>query len=363
MVEERKLKKRIVSLDVTRALAIFFVVLCHAVEPIYTYGIPPNNSSKIISILAFTVGRIGVPLFLFLTGALILKKQINDDKGVLHFYKKSLLPLIIVNIVWVLIYSIFFTLSGRSDEVTIDAIIKEIFLVKTVPLPNMWYMPIIIGMYIGLPFVAKIVKTFSKKGLALATIVVFIFCFIVPFVNVILSMCSIEEKWLLSMPLDLSFLGGAYGLYILIGYMLVNEKIKIKLIWLLIIMLSSFGVTWLIQFISKSEGAHYMYNVWYNFPFLLICSACLFIIINRINYKKLSKTVINIITFISKASLGIFFLHIIVQWILSPHILALNIVSPVKLLLLLFSNFVICAIICYAISKIKFLARWVLLMK
>ena len=36
-------------------------------------------------IIFFTVGRLGVPIFLFLTGALTLKKQIDTDEDVLKF--------------------------------------------------------------------------------------------------------------------------------------------------------------------------------------------------------------------------------------------------------------------------------------
>ena len=160
-------------------------------------------------------------------------------------------------------------------------------------------------------------------------------------------------------------MGGVYGLYIFVGYWLASKEIKIKLktIWLLLIALLSFGITCLIQFISFGEGSHYKYYVWYNFPFLLVCGACLFEIINRFDYKKISKRVLSVINFISRASLGIFFLHIVTQQLMYYSIATLGIMLPVKLIILAILNFVLCVVVCYLLSKIKFIGRWVLLIK
>ncbi len=365
MVTQEKVKSRVISFDVARALAVFLVVLCHAAEAIYSNEALTNNHSKLIFIITFTIGRIGVPLFLFLTGALVLKKQIDSDEDVLHFYKKNLLPLFIVNTVWVVLYNLYFLVCGQGDKVTLDAFFRELFLVGLVPVPNMWYMPMILGVYVAIPFVAKIAKSFSKKGLALASVVVFAECFVVPLINVILQICGVDSKQLLSFDLDVSFLGGAYGLYIFIGYWLASKEIKIKLktIWLLLIALLGFGITCLIQFISFDEGSHYMYRVWYNFPFLLVCGVCLFEVINRFDYKKINKRVLSVINFISRASLGIFFLHIVTQQLMCHFVTALGIMLPVKLIILTILNFILCVIVCYLLSKIKFIGRWVLLIK
>ena len=360
-----KVENRIISFDVARALAIFLVVLCHAAEVIHANNAPTSNYSNAIFIVAFTLGRIGVPLFLFLTGALVLKKQINSDDDVLHFYKKNLLPLFIVNAVWVLLYNLYFLIGHQGQEVTLGAVIRELFLIDLVPLPNMWYMPMILGMYVGIPFVAKIVKSFSGKSLVLGGLVVFVLCFIIPFINVILQICGVEDTQLLSPALDISFLGGTYGLYILIGYLLTNKKVKIKIktSWLLLIALLSFGITCLIQLVSLGDSSHFIYRVWYNFPFLLICGACLFGLINKFDYKGINKKALGVINFISRASLGIFFLHIITQQLVYSCIISLGVMSPIKLMLLSSLNFALSAIICYLLSKIKFISRWVLLIK
>ena len=76
---------RIQSFDIARTFAIMCVVLCHSVETAYSNinYTQLSNISQIFRIVFFTVGRLGVPIFLFLTGALTLKKQIENDEEML----------------------------------------------------------------------------------------------------------------------------------------------------------------------------------------------------------------------------------------------------------------------------------------
>lgn len=79
--------------------------------------------------ISFTIGRLGVPLFLFLSGFLLLQKQINDEKDIFTFYKKNLISLVIANSIWVIIYNIFFVITKQNNLVSL--IIKIITKFKT----------------------------------------------------------------------------------------------------------------------------------------------------------------------------------------------------------------------------------------
>ena len=115
------------------------------------------------------------PLFLFLSGALLLKKNIDSDEDIIIFYKNNLLPLVIANTIWVIIYNIFLILSGDLGYVTISNCVGELFFLRQVPVPNMWYFPMIIGTYLGIPFIAKIVKIFSAKTIKILLILLLLY--------------------------------------------------------------------------------------------------------------------------------------------------------------------------------------------
>lgn len=309
----------------------------------------------IFSLISFTIGRLGVPIFLFLSGALLLKKQIDTDEDVLKFYKKNLLPLIIVNIVWVIIYNIFFLFTNQKGYVTVKNVIKELLIIKKVPVPNMWYFPMIIGIYIGIPFIAKIVKTFSFKSLSIATIVTFISFFVLPTINVVFNMN-------VTTLLDLHFLGGTYGLYIILGYFITNKfKFKTKSIYILLIAITNFILTLITQLISFSNISKSKYWVWYDNVFLLITTICLFILFCRIDDSKIKfKKAFN---FVSKISLSLFFIHYSIIYILNDYFVKMQIMMPFKVIILFILGTTASIGITFVLSKIKFIAKHVLLIK
>ena len=69
---DRQTDRRIPWLDSARAFAILAVLLVHATEHLYVMDAAHLNGmspqSALFAITAFTIGRLGVPLFLFLTG-------------------------------------------------------------------------------------------------------------------------------------------------------------------------------------------------------------------------------------------------------------------------------------------------------
>ncbi|MBC8743158.1 acyltransferase family protein [Lactobacillus sp. Marseille-P7033] len=72
------------GLDVVRIIAIFFVVMNHVYESAYNLsGVGPHilSSQQLWSgYLGFTIGRVGVPLFLMLTGYFLLARTWTFQK-------------------------------------------------------------------------------------------------------------------------------------------------------------------------------------------------------------------------------------------------------------------------------------------
>lgn len=148
----------------------------------------------------------GVPLFLLITGYLILNKDIKNDKDVLEFYKNNLIPILITTEIWIIIYNVFNSLF-RNQDISIKSLIKNMFFIENTAMNNMWYMPMIIGIYIVTPFLGVVVKNFSIKSLKVSIVVLLWVSFIRPTVNIFLKYIGIQE---ISNVLDVSFLGGTY---------------------------------------------------------------------------------------------------------------------------------------------------------
>ena len=67
-----KNQDRIFYYDFLRAFAIIAVIICHL--EIF-YGPNPTSFQTILKLTIHTVGRVGVPIFLMISGALLLRKK------------------------------------------------------------------------------------------------------------------------------------------------------------------------------------------------------------------------------------------------------------------------------------------------
>ena len=357
--ESIKLKERIQSFDIARTFAIICVVLCHSVEVVYSdiEYIYLSNISQIFRIVFFTIGRLGVPIFLFLTGALHLKKQIEEDEDILKFYKKNLLPLFIAIEIWIVLYNIFNYFLYKDFSITL--LIKNVLFLEHVEMLNMWYMPMILGMYIAIPFLAKILKSFSIKVIKIPMFIVCAVSLLLPSLNVVLNILELKEY---NVIIDMTFLGGIYGLYIVLGYYLskgIFEKIKNK--WLIVIATISFTITCIVQYWAYNKNISY--DVWYNFLFLFLCSTCLFELVRRIKNREKVNVFIKLSKYISKISLGIFFVHEIFLKILIKFIREYSLNRPIETIIMFIIALFTSIIFIYIASKLKIIREKVFLVK
>ncbi len=357
---------RIVKMDIVRTFAIICVVLCHCSELVYSSIQYPRTVeelsawSRLFMIISFTLGRLGVPAFLFLTGALLLKKTMDSRESIMRFYRSKLLPLIIINIIWVIIYNLF-SFCFLGERIDLWIIVKEILLLKNSSMINMWYMPMIIGIYVGVPFIAKIVKNFSLKSLSVVMIGTFIISYIIPAVNIFMKIYRINEE--LIPVTQLPFLGGAYGLYIILGYYMHNESKNIKSGILLIVAFVSFLITVGVQYFSYEQWSGYNYKVWYDFPFILIASLCIFMLFEKIKDENIKKSFSSMFTYISKISFAIFLVHIIVAEILKNYIIGFGLKLPFTVILLTLLTLMLSMVIIFILSRNKYIAKYCLLIK
>ena len=103
--------------------------------------------------------------------------------------------------------------------------------------------------------------------------------------------------------LDLGFLGAHYGFYFLLGFFLARKELLARVPgWLLGLgAAAAFAGTVWFQLWCWRGG--YPYAVWYNFPGLLLCAACLFELLRRLPLRIPGAETL------SKWSLAVFFLH------------------------------------------------------
>lgn len=161
--------KRIVWMDYARAFAILTVLLCHATEKAYSFQLDSILSTSLPSQTAafclFTVGRLGVPIFLFMSGYLMLDRDYSREKC-LTFWRTKWLGLFLATEFWIAAYNIFLCLSTGRDF-SVGLLIKNMLFLENVGMGHMWYMPMIIGLYLFLPFIANGLRKLDDPKLLL----------------------------------------------------------------------------------------------------------------------------------------------------------------------------------------------------
>lgn len=153
---------RLSGIDFIRSIAILLVILNHSVENVLNMENPEVikgfiSYSSFLPSLLFTLGRIGVPLFLMITGFTMLHRDYFKENKIKHFYKNNFLSLFITTAIWIFLYNIFLTVFFNRPFNLLNMFL-EIFLLKQLYISHFWYLPMIIGFYFFLPFIANGLK-------------------------------------------------------------------------------------------------------------------------------------------------------------------------------------------------------------
>lgn len=349
-------KERNNNYDLIRVIAIILVMFCHSLESVY-FGIRDLSfQSRIFYLLFHSISRLGVPLFLFLTGALLLNKKFDDIKDIKHFYKHNLLNLIIVCLIWYLLYYLLDIYVFRKIFLLKD-FIPVLFFLKQYPLSHAWYLPMIVGIYITLPFISIIVKKYEKPVKYIMYLNIF-YMFIIPMINTILQLLKVNYQIvnMFSMP----FAGGCYGVYILLGYFISknfnNKNYNEKFINCLLAIMSiiSILITTYIRYRLNCDS-------WYNMLTILFSSSCIYTLLLRVKNIKFSKYLVKL----SICSFGVYLIHKPVIDLISKLNLinATSYILPIKCIIYLLSTTLISYIIVILLSKIKYLRKYIFFIK
>lgn len=178
-------KPHIVWLDVVRLIAMFTVVCCHSADPFNFYPgeTPPNiDDIKFWGAVYGAFLRPCVPLFVMLTGALLLPVRTTDTYG---FYKKRISRVFWPFLIWSVIYNLFPWITGllglppqiildffpySGEEVTRQSLGVSMEYISQMPFNfslldvHMWYIYLLIGLYLYMPVFSAWVEKASDKA-------------------------------------------------------------------------------------------------------------------------------------------------------------------------------------------------------
>ena len=315
-----KKDKQIPWIDYARSAAVVLVVLCHAAEELYGTALKGERIFGPYRWTGFTImflaGRIGVPVFLGLTGTLMLGRRIDASL----FYKKTLLPLILTSEIWIVI-TYFQVMSIRENPFNAGDLIRQMLFIDAGAFGYLWYIPMIIGIYIALPFLTKVTADIrSPKDMKVILTLSFLYFLVMPEINELIFYWTGKESFL-GLQLEMKLWGGAYVLYMVFGYFIGKYQLLARVPYhlLLIFWGVSFFFNFLIQFLLNQFGARRSTAVLqYNMVGIFMMGMLAFEIFRRCFAGR--KTSGKLVRFISSSSFGIYLIHKPLQAVLVRQI-------------------------------------------
>lgn len=296
---------RVLYVDVIRAYAISLVVLLHISHRIEDHFLTIDRSWWWIGTLTTSLCRPGVPLFIMLSGMLLLSVERNEKT--LVFFHKRLVKIVLPFLAWGMIYlfvpvNAYFRDHSFSWTQVISLVIKgPIYF-------HLWFIYVIIGLYLCTPILRVYVRHANRKNLAYFLFLWFFWTSVLPVLNRFFN---------LPVGIHIPVVTGYVGYFVLgffLGSIHVSKKQAIVLFFLIIgcivfTALGSYSLT------SNGNGTFDTFFCHSFSPNVIIGAVCIFLFFKAFSYDRVFRrfpTTLKVVTYISSASYSIYLLHVIV---------------------------------------------------
>lgn len=327
-----------------RNLATFSVVFLHvAAVFLYQYGSLDNNSWKLANFLDSFV-RFCVPLFVMISGALLLGKEFTLKE----FLSKRISRIIYPLIFWSIVYFIYINYSNFST-VNIDVIITQFLkgLSKGMYY-HFWFVYMILGLYLFMPILNTWIKNSSKREVQY-----FLFLFFI-------TVCNNKFTNEYFPNIDLMYFSKFIG-FLIVGYYIdryIKNGKKALIIGAFLFVLGTLLTYFFTNFYSFLEGGFVETFYDYTYFNVVLQSIGIFIVGKNL-FIKTTPTFQSL----DKNSFGIYFIHILILERLSmifPYVDMdeKNMYSLLGYIVVVsISVFIISYIIVFTLSKVPFLKK------
>lgn len=340
-------KKYFIGADILRLFSGFGVVLIHVTDPFITY--PPyfgaGGFSWILINIVNTLFRISVPLFIMLSGYLLL----NTDKEMSfrNFYKKRFSRITIPFVFWVTFYFAwqYFFLGIPTTPITI--LTKLLF----VNLEHLYFLFIIVELYFVTPLLYTFIKNTKETSHFIFFLSSVLFTIMLYIINDVFPDHSVKTQENL-LSIFIPFIS-----YYFAGYYLKKFKFFAKntyysfLFYIGCVLFTAFMSEGLVNSYLRSYGS---FNI-------MLMSFLIFMIIINIDEKKKilqNKFIIKSVKNIASTVFGIYLVHTMIIDLSDRylHLSTQDFLSPIWYIVLLkvIFVFVISCVVVFAVRKIPY---------
>jgi surface polysaccharide O-acyltransferase-like enzyme len=313
-----KMENKLEWIDNLKAFGLATVVWGHVTVPIcYQFG-KVSSLVWLVVTAAMAFSRFCVPVFVMVTGALLLPKEYE----LFTFLKRRLVRVVIPFALWSLVYIAYDLIDrlGNNNAIEFLPTVKWIvYQIENGSAEHLWYIYVIVGLYLISPIIGRWIRHCGEKE-------------ILYFLAVWFYLLVIEQPFLskFEIQVDLHYFFGYVG-YLVLGYYLsqksfVGKRINAIAILALIIggAITSIGTFVLTYNSGKFEGAFQKFLS----PNVMLTAVAVFVLLKN-NKLPVNKFLGRMRDFLSLNSLGIYLIHLLIIRLLNIGGISCNLVNPI----------------------------------
>ena len=316
--------------DLCRVAATFGVVVVHACGAnFYQFGKIPASDWLSINLLDSLV-RCAVPLFVMLSGALLLCPQatLATPWQIIGRVRKVAIPLLMWNVAYLLYVSHY----TKED-------IDWLIMLRQVPMYHLWFVYMIAGLYLLMPLLQAVFAAIEKRPDVqryLLTMWIVVTCVPIYFPLPILNLLQ-----------QTNLLG--YAGYFLMGGVIANvhQRSGKTLVWALLYCAAVFVTFWLTWRFSVAAQSVDERAYLYFSPNVVFASLASFILFTRIQVSRHLSVALH---WISDRSFLIFFMHVVVLERVQTSVVASGVQMPIIIQTVLVAAFTF--LLCLGIASL-----------
>lgn len=305
-------RDRLVYADSIRVVAIILVLISHVGALIvYRQPLTPlNATSWAVASFWMAIARPCVPLFVMLSGCLLLNPQ-KPDESIGNFFRKRLSKVVIPGLIWSLIFLAWRKWILREPLQWLDSLQA---LQSGTAFAHLWFLYMILGLYIATPVLRPYIRSSTLSNQGYFLIVWFLMTSLVPFLK---KFFNFDFYGFVYVPLQ-GYIGLFIGGYFL-SQVAIGPRVKRVLPWVVAACGSALGI--LCYQFAPGVGEKfddYFYN--YLNPISVVMSAALFLALRDLPYGAIFKKIPLLqssVQIISSLSFSLYLFHPIVLDILS----------------------------------------------
>lgn len=299
-------KKHLEYIDFIRVIASLMVVAQHVVgNYLNTYYFEFSTYERLSLFLIWTLSQPAVPLFVMITGVTMLNKNIP----IKTLYEKYIKKLVVTFFIFLMVYLVYKVHMDYTNNWITENYLENLPSNLMQTAYHLWFYPMIIGLYIIVPILSKVVE---DKGILKYIIkVVFIFLLISTAIDVLYLFNIINLHTYVS---EIKSFFPILIIFCILGNYVEKNAFKItknqKICWIVASALLFVFYMYLLVYTSRNSNMFSYYSFRNTVYSLTICFTIFFM--SKLYYADIiNKYIKSVISEISKYTLGIYLVHLL----------------------------------------------------